>query len=289
MERRIVGPTGGLSSGTNRERVIQVAETTVRTARQRTRAAKAAEAAETPETPAVAPTPETPEPLTPAQAKAESDALERRTLDALVEAWSAAVDKVTQSEDIVKAAERVRDLAKTYRAVVAFKVASHPLVRTADWEANETKAGRVPGPVNYSGAAEVLEKDRSSLRPYIDAGLALANAGRPLTADIAQEDVDIVLKSFKEGANQKRKDARAAKAIEDAAKAKEAADAKAAKEEAETNALAPKDQFTAETVIESALKLRKMIGTFQTAGGTFTPEESTRLSGILADVSAAIA
>lgn len=188
----------------------------------------------------------------------------RRNVADRDKALKAIANPMGVSTSALEAAKLARSVAMVWMARTGYLTATH--VRIAS---NRR-------PMNISAAAKELGMAYATLRPYVLAGQALADKGRVnLMDDPEQVDIDIVEKSFDEGARADRK------AIRAKAKAE-----KIAKEFSETAGKTAEVALTGASVLEAAVRLENMIGDFLQSGGKLSDAERTKLEAMLREVAA---
>lgn len=203
----------------------------------------------------------------------ESALAEVRAVDTLVDAFKAARAQETENMTALEAAKLGLANAYVFMARSSYLIATHPQVLTKR------------SPVcNYSAASKLVGMARNTLRPYIDAGLALSNAG--LVESVGQptdEERAIVQKSFDDGERARKREERAAAKAEESA-VEESAGEESVTVEVEATAPSMSDVLTKANELLAAAKLFA-------AGGEedATRDQLDRLEDVLSQVSALVA
>lgn len=181
----------------------------------------------------------------------------RRNLADRDEALKAVVKAMGVSTSALEAAKLARSVAIVWMARTGYLTATHVTIASKRY------------PMNISAAAKELGMAYGTLRPYMLAGQALADKGRVyLMDDPEQVDIDIVEKSFDEGARADRKATRAKAQAE-----------KVAKELSETAGETVEVTLTGASVLEAAVRLGNTLGDFHQCGGKLSDAERTSSKG----------
>jgi hypothetical protein len=195
-----------------------------------------------------------------ATAKAEAERTERVAL--LKAAWSASATKQDAAESIFKTARQAINVAKVYKARVAIRLGMEL--------ANEASAF---GP-NFSATHKELDVAEATLRPYWNAGKALAAAGlENNTGEPTPDEIKIVQEATRK-----------------APKAKAPATGTEGTEGTEGTAKAPEpkqDPITQDSVIAAVEALQDAVTRFTREHG-FSATVADNLTATLAEIGATI-
>ncbi|MEV7132655.1 hypothetical protein AB0N24_07170 [Arthrobacter sp. NPDC093128] len=195
----------------------------------------------------------------------------RRNVADRDEALKAIANHMGASTSALEAAKLVRSVAIVWMARTGYLTATHVTIASKRH------------PMNITAAAKKLGMAYGTLSPYVLAGQALANKGRvKLMDDPEQVDIDIVEKSFDDGARADRK------AIRAKAKAEKAAKELAGSAGATAEVIA-EATLTGASVLEASVRLLNTLGVFLQRGGKLSDAERAKLEGKLGEAAALIA
>ncbi|ALY10640.1 hypothetical protein FDH86_gp105 [Arthrobacter phage Tank] len=201
--------------------------------------------------------------------------------------WAAGTIEHTSADDAFKAAKLAFESTRVILSRVAYAAA---MVHPFKGEANLADATKILYSADYGNAAEnkKVATKKNTLRPYLQAGVALAKAGmEERTTPPADDDRTVVNDAF-EAYNKEQAKARkaASKAAKDAKDTEESADTEESEGRVTDPTPADDDAMTFADILAFMARAKSALDIYVKGGGIITESDVNTFNGAAATIAA---